>query len=50
MVNSGDKEEGERGVSQASCDPEITSLQDLAVGQIVRSYVKAVSDVGAFVK
>ena len=47
---SEDEDEGERGVSQVSCDPEITSLQDLAVGKIVRGYVKAVTDVGAFVR
>ena len=44
------EDEGEMGVSQGSCDPEITSLQDLDVGKIVRGYVKAVTDVGAFVR
>ena len=40
----------EEGVSERSCDPEITSLEDLDVGKIVRGYVKAVTDVGVFVR
>ena len=31
-------------------DPEITSLEDLPEGVVIRGYVKAVTDVGAFVR
>lgn len=31
-------------------DPEITSLEDLAEGDVVRGYVKAVTNVGVFVR
>lgn len=38
---------GEKGGKE---DPEVTSLQDLAVGKVLRGYVKAVTDVGVFVR
>ena len=31
-------------------DPEISSLEDLPEGKVVRGYVKAVTDVGVFVQ
>ena len=31
-------------------DPEITSLEDLSKGDVVRGYVKAVTNVGVFVR
>ena len=42
--------DGAGGVSKRSCDPEITSLEDLDVGKVVKGYVKAVTDVGVFVR
>lgn len=44
-----DDDTGE-GVSEKSCDPEIASLEDLDVGKVVRGYVKAVTDVGVFIR
>lgn len=44
-----DDDTGE-GVSGRSCDQEIASLEDLDVGKVVRGYVKAVTDVGMFVR
>ena len=46
----GEGEERERGVAGRSCDPEIASLEDLEVGKVVRGFVKAVTDVGVFVR
>ena len=50
----GEGEEGEergRGVvKEESCDPEIASLEDLEVGKVVRGFVKAITDVGVFVR
>ena len=43
-------EERESGVARRSCDPEIASLEDLEVGKVVRGFVKAVTDVGVFVR
>ena len=31
-------------------DPEIASLEDLAEGDVVRGYVKAVTNIGVFVR
>ena len=31
-------------------DPEITCLEDVEEGKVVRGYVKAVTDVGVFVR
>ncbi len=31
-------------------DPEISSLEDLQKGEVVRGYIKAVTNVGAFVR
>ena len=45
-----DKEEGGVSLEKRLCDPEVTSLEDLDVGQVVRGYVKAVTDVGVFVR
>ena len=42
--------EGGEGVAGRSCDPEIASLEDLEVGKVVRGFVKAVTDVGVFVR
>jgi ribosomal protein S1 len=47
------EEEEERGkgvAKEESCDPEITSLEDLEVGKVVRGFVKAITDVGVFVR
>lgn len=46
----GEGEEREMGVAGRSCDPEIASLEDLEVGKVVRGFVKAVTDVGVFVR
>lgn len=48
----GEEEEGERGegVAERSRDPEIASLEDLEVGKVVRGFIKAVTDVGVFVR
>ena len=50
----GEGEEGEergRGVvKEESCDQEIASLEDLEVGKVVRGFVKAITDVGVFVR
>ena len=40
----------QEGVVNRSCDPEIQSVEDLEKGQLVRGYVKAVTDVGVFVR
>lgn len=52
----GEREEDEgdergKGVAEEGpCDPEIASLEDLEVGKVVRGFVKAVTDVGVFVR
>ena len=45
----GGRMEGETD-HDTSPDPEIASLEDLAEGRVVRGYVKAVTDVGVFVR
>lgn len=51
-VEGGEEEAKERGrgVAEGSCDPEVASLEDLEVGKLVRGFVKAVTDVGVFVR
>ena len=36
--------------SKDPIDPEVRSVEDLEVGQLVRGYVKAASNVGVFVR
>ena len=45
-----EEEEREGGVARRSCDLEVASLEDLEVNKVVRGYVKAVTDVGVFVR
>ena len=51
MDDDGEAEEEKTGgVARTSCDPEVASLEDLEVGKVVRGFVKAVTDVGVFVR
>lgn len=43
------KVEGVEPPEGVASDPEISSLEDLQKGEVVRGYIKAVTDVGAFV-
>ena len=44
------KVEGVEPPEGVASDPEISSLEDLQKGEVVRGYIKAVTDVGAFVQ
>ena len=51
MDDDGEAEEEKTGgVARTPCDPEVASLEDLEVGKVVRGFVKAVTDVGVFVR
>lgn len=38
------------GAKVEARDPEITGLEDVEEGKVVRGYIKAVTDVGVFVR
>ena len=40
----------DEAASKAPVDPEVRSVEDLEVGQLIRGYVKASSNVGIFVR
>lgn len=40
----------DKAPSKDPIDPEVRSVEDLEVGQLVRGYVKAASNVGVFVR
>jgi len=47
---TGNQMEQVEGEADTPSDPEIASLEDLTEGGVVRGYVKAVTNVGVFVR
>ena len=45
-----DGAEPDGGSKESEEDPEIESISDLSKDQVVRGYIKAVTDVGVFVR
>ncbi len=42
--------ESDGGSKECEVDPEIESISDLSKNQLLRGYIKAVTDVGIFVR